>query len=172
MTSEEWASAAVVGLLIGCLAATSTLPAAPIVAGRSLGAQLAPLEFEVGAEPNRADALLALVNAYLQRGASGLAQAAIDRAPARVRALPQIADARARALTALGLPAVALEVEQGLLARCSKQLCSCPWVGRAELRSRWLSELMRLGVTDPDAQPALAMLAYQRSVIEVRVDVR
>lgn len=172
MVNEWWASAAVVGLALFCLCATSTLPAAPIVAGRDLGPDLAPLEAEVGAHPNDARALETLANAYLERSAPGLAQAAIDRAPTRVRALPRVADARARALEALGLPRVALEAEQRALGSCAERPCSRSLVGRARLRSRWLTELVRLGVTDPEAQPRLAMLAYRRSVREVSLDVR
>jgi hypothetical protein len=171
MVSEWWASAAVVGLAMFCLCGTSTLPAAPIVAGHALGPDLAPLEARVGAHPKDARALEALVEAYLEHSAPGLAQAAIDRAPADVRALPPVADARARALEALGLPRVALEAERRALGSCAERHCSRSLVGHALLRSRWLAELVQLGVTDPEAQPELAMLAYRRSVREVRLDV-
>ena len=159
-------------MLVG-LAVSSSSRAYPIVAGRDLGPELTPLEAKVSKNPEDAQALQALVDAYLQRGASGLAEAAISRAPSEVRQKPTIAHARARALAELGHASVALQVQEGVLASCAKPAarCSQTLVGRAYHRVAWLQQMVKLGVDDPSRQPERALLAYRLSTREVRLDV-
>jgi len=171
MQDWRWVSAGVALLTLCWLGASARTPAILIVADGA-GAKLAPLEARVGSHPGDARALARLADAYLERSAPGLAKAALDRAPPRLRDLPHVTDARARALSSLGNPRLALELERSVLARCSETPCSPTLVGHAAQRAEWLEELVRMGVRDPVRQPRLAMLAYRRSVREVALDVR
>ncbi len=168
----RWASMTVVTASAVWLMSSAHIPASPIVAGRDLGPELAALEAKVSKDPNDAVALSALADAYLQRRAPGLAQAALDRAPAQVREFPAIADARARTLSALGRADIALGLQESVLSACATLPCSHELVGRAERRVRFLSEMVKLGVDDPRAEPELAMVAYRRSIRQARLDLR
>jgi hypothetical protein len=154
------------------MAASSVSPPAPALAGRDLGPELTPLEARVSAHPNDSAALEELAEEYLTRGAPGLAQAALDRAPEAVRARPAIADARARSLSELGLARLALTAQKDVLSSCEQQPCSRGLVGRAERRARFLTQMVRLGVEDPSEQPNRALLAYRLAVREVSLDMR
>jgi hypothetical protein len=168
----RWASAAVAVASVTYLATSARIPASRIVAGHELGAEAAELEARVSRDPDDAQALRALVGTYLEHRAPGLAQAALDRAPVKVRDLPAIADARAQALSALGRTEIALGVQQRMLATCAATPCSPELLGRASRRARFLSEMVRLGVDDPREQPELALVAYRRSSREARLDTR
>lgn len=152
-----------------CLAAAAPMPASVIAAGRDLGPELAPLEVAVSRNPADANALHALADAYLERAAPGLAQAALDRAPAAVQISARIADARARSLTDLGLPEPALAAQQRALEACAEEACPPAMLARAERRARWLKELVRLGVEDSLADPEKTELAYRLAMREVRL---
>jgi len=127
----------------------------------------------VSAHPEDANALSRLSNTYLDHAAPGLAQAALDRAPAEIRELPNVGDARARALWELGRAAVALNVQRGVLDHC-RTTSTCPYslVGKAQHRERLLAEMVKLGVDDPNSDPSLAFVAYQRSTRQVSLDLR
>jgi hypothetical protein len=168
----RWASAAVAVTSAIYLVTTARVPASRIVAGRALGAEIAALEANVSRNPGDAQALRTLVQSYLEHRAPGLAQAALARAPAQVRELPAIADARARTLSALGRADVALGIQQRMLASCASTACSPELLGRAAHRARFLSEMVRLGIDDPREQPELALVAYRRSSREARLDPR
>lgn len=168
----RWTSSVVAVASATWLLSSTHIPASRIVAGRDLGPELASLEARVSRDPGDADALRTLVDAYLERRAPGLAQAALDRAPGAVRELPAIADARARTLSTLGKSDVALSVQEQVLAACAARPCSPELLGRARRRARFLSEMVRLGVDDPREQPELALVAYRRSSREARLDLR
>ncbi len=120
----RWASAAVAVASAAWLLASAHVPARRIVAGNDLGAELAQLEADVSLRPDDAVALRALVETYLEHRAPGLAQAALDRAPAQLRDLPAIADARAQTLAALGRADIALGLQRRVLASCAEEACS------------------------------------------------
>jgi hypothetical protein len=143
-------------------------PAAPIAEGGSLRPRFTELEARVGSEPTDARALGELAEAYLERNVPGLAMATLDRAPARVRYEPIVADARARTLAELGDPERALEVQQRVLDECRDVACPRAVVGRGELRARWLREVIRLGPNGDD--PDRTRLAYRPCSREVRLD--
>lgn len=168
----RWASGAVAAASAAWLLASAHIPASRIVAGSELGPELAELEAKVSLNPNDPAALDALVEAYLEHRAPGLAQAALDRAPVQVRELPAIADARARTLSSLGKAEIALGVQERVLSACESLPCSHELLGRATRRQRFLTEMVRLGVDDPREQPELAMVAYRRSSRQVRLDLR
>lgn len=171
MLDFRWVSGAVALLSICWLGASAATPATPLVANGHERA-LARLEARVALHPHDAHALAQLADAYLERSAPGLAEAALEHAPAAVREEPRIADARARALSLLGKPRLALEVQRSVLARCDESPCPRALAARASQRAGWLAELIRMGVRDPERQPRLAELAYRRSVREVALDVQ
>jgi len=172
MLEREYALLALVGVAGAWLATSSSLPARRAVVGRDLGPSTELLEARVGAHPEDASALVDLTDHYLDHGAPGLAQAALDRAPRDVREQPRVVDLRARALWDLGLVPAALALQREVLTACATQTCSRSLVGRAQRRERWLAELSRLGVEDPKDDPNRAVVAYWRSTREVRLDIR
>ena len=164
----------VIGLALTLLAtglSQARTPARPIVAGRDLNAEVAALEEQVGKDPTNAVVLHALVEAYLVHHAPGLAQAALDRAPAEVRYQPSIADQRVRTLTLLGHPQLAFAAQNAVLAECSRIECTRELVGRGRYRLEWLRQLLELDVADPRAEPNRALLAYRLASRQVTLDV-
>ncbi len=171
MLDWRWVSGGVTLLSLCWLGASTSTPAVPVVVHRP-GEPLVRLEARVASHPDDARALARLANAYLDLSAPGLAEAALERAPTALHRQPRVADARARALSALGEPRLALRIERSLLAQCSQATCPRIVTAHAEQRAGWLQEMVNMGVSDPARQPKLAMLAYHRSVREVALDVR
>lgn len=147
-------------------------PARAIEAGRLGQDSVSKLEARVGADPGDSASLQALVDEYLERGAPGLAQAALDRAPAELRDLPELAHRRARTLTELGYPQLAFAAEQVAIAGCAKSECSPVLEAHAARRLAWLRQMLRLDVGDPNRDPERALLAYRLASREVRVQVQ
>lgn len=172
MQDWRWAAAWILGAFGLWMVASSVSPPLPALVGRDMGPELAPLEARVSAHPEDAAALEQLTEEYLTRGAPGLAQAALDRAPESVKVEPAIADARARSLSELGLARLALTAQKDVLTLCEQQACPRGLVARAERRARFLSQMVRLGVEDPTEQPNRALLAYRLAVREVSLDMR
>lgn len=170
MQYGECALAALIGTAGIWLAASSSPPAHRAVVGRELGPETAALEARASARPDDAPALVALVEHYLEHEAPGLARAALDRAPNGVRTLPTVANVRVRTLWHLGFVPDALDLQRDVLSACQVQACSRSLVGKAQRRERLLTELARLGIEDPEREPSLALVAYQRSTREVRLD--
>jgi hypothetical protein len=112
------------------------------------------------------------VDEYLERGAPGLAQAALDRAPIELRNSPELAHRRARALTELGHPQLAFAAEQVALAGCAEADCSPVLEAHAARRLAWLRQMLRLDVGDPRLEPERALLAYRLASREVRLQVQ
>jgi len=164
----------VIGLALTLLAtglSQARTPARPIVAGHDFDAEVATLEAEVGKDPTNAVVLHALVEAYLVRKAPGLAQAALDRAPAEVRQQPSIADQRVRTLTLLGHPQLAFVAQNAVLAECSRSECTRELVGRGRHRLEWLRQLLEMDIADPRMEPNRALLAYRLASRQVVLEV-
>src|SRR5688572_18116717 len=105
--SYSWV--AMVGLAGFWLGFGTGAPARPALVGHGLnGAHLEQLEARVSRFPGDAAALEELTETYLAHDAPGLAQAALERAPQKVKESPRIADVRARALWGLGSSELAL----------------------------------------------------------------
>jgi hypothetical protein len=158
--------------LAGFFALGIRSPARAIEAGRLENASVSALEAKVGADPNDPVLLQQLVDAYLERDAPGLAQAALDRAPSEVRDLPEVAHRRARALTELGHPQLAFAAEQVAMAGCTRGECSPVLAAHSARRLAWLREMLRLDVEDPRRDPERALLAYRLASREVRLQVQ
>jgi hypothetical protein len=156
-----------VGLASICLSIGVGNAARPALVGNASSADLEALEAEVSRSPANAEALHALTETYLAHDAPGLAEAALERAPRKLLETPQIADVRARTLWGLGSTELALTVQRTVLASCKNQPCSPAFVARARQRERLFGELHRIGVDDPNEDPARVLLAYRRSTREV-----
>jgi hypothetical protein len=165
----RWIQWGVIVTLGALFAVGARSPARTIEAGRLGAGSLSALEARVGADPNDPRSLQELVDAYLERGAPGLAQAALDRAPRELRDLPELAHRRARALTELGYPQLAFAAEQVALAGCEKTECSPVLQAHAARRLAWLGQMLRLDVEDPRRDPERALLAYRLASREVRL---
>jgi hypothetical protein len=172
MQDVRWTALTLVGLGGLWAAVSSSPPAAPAVIGNALGPEVAALEARVSAHPEDAPALARLADVYLAHSAPGVAHAALERAPRRVKELPEIADARARTLWQLGFSHAALDLQRRMLDACTETECSPSLLGRAQRRERLLSELVRQGVEDPRQDPSLTLLAYRISMREVTLDLR
>jgi hypothetical protein len=172
MQDVRWTALTLVGLGGLWAAVSSSPPAAPALVGTSMGPEVAALEARVSARPDDAPALALLADVYLSSAAPGVAQAALERAPRRVKELPEIADARARTLSQLGFTQAALGVQRRMLDACTEAQCSPSLLGRAQHRERLLSELVRQGVEDPKQDPNLTSRAYRISMREVTLDLR
>ncbi|MFO0569230.1 MAG: hypothetical protein U0263_26460 [Polyangiaceae bacterium] len=172
MQELKWTAVALVALGGLWLATPSSIPTAPALVGSNLGREAEALEAVVSAHPEDAPALLELVDHYLSHNAPGVAQSALERAPRRLWARPEVADARARTLWQLGFSQAALELQRRVLDACLETACSARLVGRAQHRERLLSELVRQGVEDPKDDPNRTLLAYRIAMREVTLDLR
>jgi len=157
-------------VMLAWLAFETRSPARPIVAGLPMNQEVAALEAQVGLSPDNAVALHALVDAYLQRQAPGLAQAALDRAPVEVRHMPSIADQRVRTLAALGHPQHAFAAQSAVLAECSRHGCARELEARGRHRLAWLRQMLVLDVADPRVEPDRALLAYRLASRQARLE--
>ncbi len=156
-------------LLVG-LAAQARTPARAIVAGVDLGVPVRELETRAGKNPSDGAALVALVSAYLERNAPGLAQAALEHAPAVLRSEPRVADLRVRTLILLGRVQLAFATQSALLVECSRRNCGPELEGRGRHRLAWLRELLQLEVADPREEPERANLAYRLASRQVQLE--
>src|SRR5262249_39467416 len=134
---------------------------------------LAALEERAALEPGAAT-VSKLAAAYLDREQPGLASAVIDKAPASVRAIPEISHLYARALLHRGkVPealAVARQVESACAASVDARSGACPaWVMAKNARQlAFLEEMSAAGIEDPAVNPDGARAAYDRSARQVR----
>lgn len=163
---------AMVGIAGFWLGFGTKTPPSPAVIGRGLGGpELEALEARVSREPRDSSALYDLAETYLAHDAPGLAQAALERAPQKLRETPRIADVRARALWGLGSAELALKVQRSMLDACERQHCSPALLARAQRREWLFAEMVRVGIDDPKEDPNRVLLAYRRSTREVTLDV-
>lgn len=167
-----WILAGAVALPVLGVSLGASGRAYPVAAGRDLGPPVAALEAAASRSPGDRGALVRLASAYLDRGAVGLAEAALARAPEEVRAHPEVANLRGQALAALGNVPGALLVGRTALEACRERADACPSGvhAHAERRVAWLEELTRMGVEDAHADPERALLAYRLSSREVRLE--
>ena len=167
---ERWACAVIVLATLAAVALAPPLPPAPVL--QSADESLARLETAVGTHPEDRAALRDLANAYLDRSEPGLAHAALRRASSDVEQDPALADLQARTLLELGRARDAYDYERTALAQCVEVGCSRTLEARARQRARLLHELLELGIDDPALDHERTLLAYRRSVREVRLAAR
>lgn len=136
---------------------------------------LAALEERAALEPGAA-AVSKLAAAYLDREQPGLASAVIDKAPAAIRAIPEISHLYARALLHRGKVPEALAVARQVEIACEASIdgekanSSCPaWLMARNARQlAFLEEMSAAGIEDPAQNPDGARAAFDRSARQVR----
>lgn len=138
--------------------------------------RVAAVEDRAAAESSNPTALRELAQAYLDARQPGMALAAIERAPAPVRAEPPVEHVYARALLDQGRSADALAAEKRVLAKCadpSVEATSCStWlIASATRRAEILEQLVQLGIEDANAHPEASSLAYHNATRSVSVAV-
>lgn len=158
--------------------AEGLLPSAPVCAsgtdplGRCASSMdLRSLEANAARDPG-ASAVVRLATAYLDRDQPGLASAVIDRAPAAVRARPEVAQLEARALFGRGRAREALAVAREGQSSCDvDDAATCPsWLlAKTTRQIAFLEEVVGAGIDDPYADPSATMAAYERSAHAVRL---
>jgi len=134
--------------------------------------RVALLEEQAAASPSDPARVRALVQAYLDARAPGMALAAVERAPEAVRADPSVEHLYARALLDQGRSADALAAEKRVLARCADPssevpACSSYLIASATRRAEILEQLVALGVEDANAHPEASSLAYHNATRSV-----
>jgi hypothetical protein len=156
-------------------------------------------EADAAARPDDPQALRALAQVYLDAQQSGLAVAALEAAPAPLRADPRTQHLYARALLDQGRNDDALAVEARVVATCMPGVtavardtpgvrevrdgsdhesdrasdhaigCDALLLVQALRREAILRELVALGVEDTRAHPEESFIAYQNATREARV---
>jgi hypothetical protein len=126
------------------------------------------------------EAIRLLAQAYLDVRQPGLAVTLVEQSRPRVREDARVQHVYARALIDQGRSEDALAAEGCVLAACrplaeaGTPVVGCDAVLFASATRRWgiLSELVALGVHDAQAQPEVALVAYQNATREARVMVQ
>lgn len=165
--ARHWLNAAVLLGLCGFGAALS--------AHRSPGPVTAPsgdvarLEESFARDPGDASAAQALMRAYLENDAPGLAVSVVQRAPGAAFATPTSTDLASRALLGAGRATESLAVTRQVVSRCDGEPCDANLVARAARREQILTAMVEMGIEDADRDPAAVELALRRSTRQVRL---
>lgn len=135
-------------------------------------ANLSALEGDAARDPS-IEHIGALSAAYLERNQPGLASAAIDKAPADVKAAPEIAYLSARAHFLRGNLQKALASAEQVQQTCGEKAGNanaCPaWlVAKTERQLAFFRGMNALGIENPYTNPELTRAAYERSQHEIR----
>ena len=117
-----------------------------------------------------AAAAVELGRTLLAYGQPGQAAASLDWVSPALQTEPQLASLRVQALTQLGEYDRALRLQRSVLATCSNAGCAPTVFARGKAQERLLVELLRVGVTDPDTQPARVALAQLRATRTGRLE--
>ncbi|HEY2510626.1 MAG TPA: hypothetical protein VGI39_07215 [Polyangiaceae bacterium] len=137
-------------------------------------AAMAGLEAEVAASPSDDAKLRALVQAYLDARAPGMALAVLERTPQPVRDRPKVEHLYARVLIEEGQAQNALAVERKVLGTCTMAdgICDAWLIASARRRADILDEMVGLGVEDARANPEASAVAYLNATREATLAVR
>lgn len=136
----------------------------------SLPSEVPALEARLGKDRQDTRAALELANTLLAHGQPGQAEASLGWVAPELQAEPRVANLRVRALTQLGQLDRALYLQRAVLDSCTDVGCSPTVFARGKAQERLLVEFMRVGITDPEAQPARVALAQVRATRTARFD--
>ncbi|MCA9642212.1 MAG: hypothetical protein H6718_22230 [Polyangiaceae bacterium] len=136
----------------------------------SLPAEVSTLEAQLGKDRTDMGAALRLGDTLLDHGQAGQAEASLSWVAPELQAEPRVASLRVRALTQLGQFERALKLQRAVLASCTDTGCAPTVFARGKAQERLLEEFMRVGVTDPEAQPARVALAQFRATRTGRLE--
>jgi hypothetical protein len=141
------------------------------------------LESAVATERSDTAKTTALALAYLDARQPGLAVALVEAAPAAAQKDVRVQHVYARALIDQGRNDEALAVERDVVGACRSVAeatqtpaapagCDSVLLASAVRRTSILGELISLGVTDAQAHPEQARIAYRNATREARVMVQ
>lgn len=170
MGLQAW-NVAVLVAVAGMWLATGTHTEKPIVAFAKSDA-VRGLEADVAANPSEEGTILKLAQAYLDSRAPGLAVTVIETSPESVRASAKVDHLYARALIEQGRNQDALAAESRVVASCASRGCEPLLQTSALRRVSILTELVRMGIEDADANPDLSSIAYHNATREAHVEVK
>lgn len=171
MGKGSTASVFVLGAM-SCLWLFSTTSREKPLCDEQRAPKVAALESDTAANPSSVAALQSLMQAYLEGHTPGLALRAYDSAPAAIQSEPSVGHLYARALVDEGNARGALAAEELVLARCQHRTCSSFLVASATHRASVLHTMIDLGVTDAQAEPEKAEIAYQNATRQVAIAMR
>lgn len=173
MGLKAWNVAVLVG--IGAIWLCGTTQREKPVTGDLHSSRVATSEEAAAQSPNDPLKVRELAQAYLDARQPGMALATIERAPAAVRADPNVEHLYARALLDQGRSADALAAEKRVLDRCADPArampCSSFLVASATRRAEILEQLVQLGIEDANAHPEASSIAYHNATRQVGISV-
>ncbi len=173
MTGSDNSSVWLVGLLTVAVlwaGSTSSRQVSLIWPSGSLPAEVSDLEARLGKNREDTAAALELGNTLLSHGQPGQAEASLAWVAPQLQSEPPVASLRVRALTELGEFEQALSLQRSVLATCAEAGCTPTVFARGKAQERLLVEFMRVGVTDPEAQPTRVALAQYRATRTGRLE--
>lgn len=167
---NAWVLAAVFGLWLssGTQREHALLPSAE-------GAgSLRNLEARVATSPEDEASRLALIQAYIEARAPGMAIHAVETAPQTSQVSPKMQHVYARALVEEGRSEDALRAERLVLDGCAVRADACDtwFLAAATRRADILGELVHLGVEDAQAYPEMSAVAYANATRQARLALR
>lgn len=154
-------SAVVLAGLAGLSLAAGVHREAPLVGHRKLTPEVSQLEEQVARSPADEAKLIKLGQAYVARGAPGLAVAAIRNAPPELQQSPHVQHLWARALLHQGLASQALAMQRQVLQACDQGRCDLNLQARAQHHECFLQGLVQRGIEDYRRDPDGALDAYR-----------
>ncbi len=158
--NNPWFSAVVLAAILGLWMGAGIHRQAPLVGTEKLGPEENALEEQVGLQQDDPSLLAHLVRRYVERGASGLAMAALRRAPAGVRESPEVMHVWSSALLRQGRASDALAKERETIARCASVPCSPSLMAAATRGEYVLSAMVSNGIEDSLVDPSRTDIAY------------
>lgn len=176
MGLKAWNVAVLVG--IGAIWLCGTTQREKPVTGDLHSNRVASSEEAAAQSPNDPLKVRELAQAYLDARQPGMALATIERAPAAVRADPNVEHLYARALLDQGRSADALAAEKRVLERCASLQaegsphatpCSTYLIASATRRTEILEQLVQLGIEDANAHPEASSIAYHNATRQVGI---
>ncbi|MGE0327233.1 MAG: hypothetical protein AB7K71_41160 [Polyangiaceae bacterium] len=173
MTGSDKSSVWLVGLLTAAAlwaGSNNSRQVSLIWPAGNLPSEVPQLEARLGKDRTDTDTALRLGDTLLNHGQPGQAEASLGWVAPEFQHEPRLASLRVRALTQLGQFERALSLQRAVLAGCSETGCSPTVFARGKAQERLLVEFLRVGVTDPEAQPAQVALAQYRATRTGRLE--
>ncbi|RYE92582.1 MAG: hypothetical protein EOO75_06340, partial [Myxococcales bacterium] len=137
--AQSWMNAVVLsGVALLAVASAGQRGPSRLVPAREAG-PLASLEERAARDPDDSAAVVALAQAFVDRGSPGLALAVLDRSPTLLERSPAAADVASAALVGAGDNRRALALTRQALTRCDEGSCPGTLVARAAQREELLA---------------------------------
>ncbi len=168
MARSGWNVVVMCGVSLLAVASSGQRAPSRVLRGAE-AATFAPLEERAARSPDDAGAVVALAQAFVDRGSPGMALAVLERSPSVLERSPAAADVASAALIGVGDNARALAMAHKAMSRCDEGACAGVLMARVAQREEMLSALVAAGINDLGANPEGAEVAYRRAVRQVRI---